>query len=416
MSMSPDDSRITREVDRQMALLSRGAVQIISEEELAKKLRRSLLSKKPLRVKLGVDPTAHDLHLGFTLPLSKLQLFSELGHRPVLIIGDATAMVGDPTGKNAARPKLDHDTVRDFAKSYLDQAGRVLDMDRVEVRWNSEWLTRLGFQELIALMSRSTVARMLERDDFSKRHREGVPIYIHEFLYPLLQGHDSVVVEADVELGGQDQLFNLLVGRDLQVQAGQEPQVCMMGPLLVGLDGHRKMSKSYGNYIGVNEAANEMFGKVMSLSDETMRTWFELLTCVPQEEIERLFEGDTHPRELKDRLAREIVTRFHGKEAAAAASEEFRRVFANKELPSDIPEAVVPEEALGAEGIRLTRLLTLLGLAPSNKEARRLVEQGGVRVDDDVIRDPASEITPQGGEVLRVGKKRFVKLVVNRMK
>ncbi len=416
MSKSADEPRVIEEVDRQLALLSRGAVQIISEEELTKKLRRSVATGKPLRVKLGVDPTAHDLHLGFTLPLSKLQLFSELGHQPVLIIGDATAMVGDPTGKNAARPKLDHDTVRDYAKSYLDQAGRVLDMDRVEVRWNSEWLTRLGFQELITLMSRSTVARMLERDDFSKRHREGVPIYIHEFLYPLLQGHDSVVVEADVELGGQDQLFNLLVGRDLQVQAGQEPQVCMMGPLLVGLDGKRKMSKSYGNTIGVNDVANEMFGKVMSLGDETMPTWFELLTSVSEEEMKSLFDGDTHPRELKDRLAREIVTRFHGEDAARAASEEFTRVFARKELPSEIPEAVVPEEAMGEEGIRLTRLLTVLGLAPSNKEARRLIEQGGVRIDDEVIRDPAAGIRPRGGEVLRVGKKRFAKLVVNRMK
>ncbi len=416
MSKSSEEKHVDREVERQLALLSRGAVQIISEEELVKKLRKSVVTRTPLRVKLGVDPTAHDLHLGFTLPLSKLQLFSDLGHQPVLIVGDATAMVGDPTGKNAARPKLDHDTVRDYAKSYLEQAGRVLDMDRVEVRWNSEWLTKLGFQELIALMSRSTVARMLERDDFSKRHREGVPIYIHEFLYPLLQGHDSVVVKADVELGGQDQLFNLLVGRDLQAQAGQEPQVCMMGPLLVGLDGHRKMSKSYGNYIGVLDPANDMFGKVMSLADETMRTWFELLTTVPEEEIETMFSGTTHPRELKDRLAREIVGRFHGKEAADAASAEFQRVFARKELPTEIPEAAVPVEAMGDDGIRLTRLLALLGLASSNKEARRLVEQGGVRFDDEVLRDPAVVVRPRGGEVLRVGKKRFVKLIVNRMK
>ena len=330
------DPEIEKEVARQVELLRRGTTQLVSTEELAQRIRESLLNDRPLRVKLGVDPTAHELHLGFTLPLSKLRVFQDLGHKAVMIIGDATAMVGDPTGRNKTRPQLTQEMVNDYASSYLEQAAKIIDLDATEIRRNSEWLHPMNFSDVVRLAAKATVAQMLVRDDFSKRHAEGSPIYLHEFLYPLMQGQDSVIVEADVELGGQDQLFNLMVGRDLQGQAGQKSQVCMMGPLLVGLDGTRKMSKSYGNTIGITDEPNDMFGKVMSLPDSLMADWFELTTDMPMDEIKSLLESGAHPREMKETLARHIVTRFHNEAAADAGSAHFKRVFSEKKTPEKI--------------------------------------------------------------------------------
>ncbi|MEE9392202.1 MAG: tyrosine--tRNA ligase [Planctomycetota bacterium] len=398
---------ILKEVDRQVLELSRATAQVVPENALRRRLAVSLRDNLPLRVKLGVDPTAHDLHLGFTVPLNKLRLFSDFGHTPVLIIGDATAMVGDPSGRNKARPTLTRELVDDFASSYLDQAAKVLDMSRVEVRRNSEWLHKLGFVGFIQLAAQATVAQILVREDFDKRFKENAPIYLHELIYPLMQGHDSVVVKADVELGGQDQLFNLLVGRDLQQADGQEPQICMMGHLLVGLDGSRKMSKSFDNYIGVTDEAKDMFGKIMSLPDEVMREWFEYATKMPLPEITSLFASNPHPRELKDRLARRIVERYHDAAAADAGAEHFRRVFSNKELPEDLPAIEIAKSELDDGKIWIAKLLVLAGFAKSNGEASRLVKQGGVKINRESATDPKAAIGISGGEILQVGKKRF---------
>ena len=405
------DPALRREVEAQMRELRRGAVQILSEAELAARIADSIRQSRPLRVKLGVDPTAHDLHLGFTLPLTKLRRFCDLGHLPVLIIGDATAMVGDPAGRNKGRPQLGRDEVEAYAASYLRQVEKILDLDKVEVRRNGEWLDSLGFQGFIKLASKSTVARMLERDDFAKRFAGGVPIHIHEFIYPLMQGYDSVVVRADVEIGGQDQLFNLLMGRDLQADAGQAPQICMMGPLLRGLDGEKKMSKSFGNAIGISESPTSMFGKVMSIPDEMMEEWYQLLTMAPLEEIDATLRSGRHPRELKDELARRIVARFHDAAAAHAASDEFRRVFSEKQLPDEIPEFAVAAADLEDGASWVVRLVVASGCAPSQAEARRLVRQGAVSLDGVVVTDEQARLAVTNGAVLKVGKRRFVRLV-----
>ena len=407
--MNPDPG-LEAEIDRQVALVTRGAAEVIGEDDLRAKLARSIRDGVPLRVKLGVDPTAHDLHLGFTLPLSRLRAFADLGHRPVLIIGDATAMVGDPTGRNKARPQLTKEMVDSYSSSYLDQAATVLDMDTVEIRRNSEWLHALGFQGLIGLAAKVTVAQILARDDFAKRYEAGTPIHLHELVYPVMQGHDSVVVEADVELGGHDQLFNLLVGRDLQRDAGQKEQVCILNPLLVGLDGTRKMSKSFGNYVGVREDPAEMFGKLMSIPDALMRDYFLHLTDLPVDQIDALFTPDAHPRELKDRLARMIVTRFVDAASAAEASERFRRVISNKEVPEDIQEVSIAD-ILEDGRVGLLSLIVHLGFAGSNGEARRLVKQGGVKLDGESLSDEKAVLAPVSGAVLKVGKRRFARLV-----
>ncbi len=401
------DSEIEGEANRQVELLRRGTTQLVSEAELKDRIIRSLITKRPLRVKLGVDPTAHELHLGFTLPLSKLRLFQDLGHKAVLIIGDATAMVGDPTGRNKTRPQLTQQMVDDFANSYLDQASKIIDMETTEVRKNSEWLHSMSFSDTIRLAAQSTVAQMLVRDDFSKRHTDGTPIYLHEFIYPLMQGRDSVIVEADVELGGQDQLFNLMVGRDLQGQADQSAQICMMGPLLVGLDGTRKMSKSYGNTIGITDDPIDMFGKVMSLPDDLMADWFELTTSLPMDEISTLLSSGAHPRELKETLARNIVTRFHDEAAADAGSAHFKRVFSDKQTPDEMPDIEIGPEELTDGTIWIVRLIVLAGFAASNGEARRFVKQGGVKLNDTAITSDADQLKPEDGWVLKVGKRRF---------
>jgi tyrosyl-tRNA synthetase len=406
---SPTDA----EVERQKQHILRGAVDVISEPELERKLARSIRENRPLRVKLGVDPTSSDLHLGFTVPLGKLRAFQELGHQAVLIIGDATAMVGDPTARNKARPRLGHGAVLEFARDYLEQARKVIDIDKAEIRHNSEWLHQLDFQGFIALASRATVAQMLERDDFSKRHQERLPIYIHEFLYPLLQGYDSVAVKADVELGGTDQLFNLLVGRDLQVQEGQEPQVCLTTPLLVGLDGQLKMSKSYGNAIGITEPSDSMFASVMRIDDALMRSWFVLLTTESQDDIDALLEGGANPRDIKLRLGHSLCARYHGEKAASAAQERWEKVVSRGEIPDDIGEISVPAASGGQDGWSVVDLLMLaFPSLKSRGEARRLMKGGGVTINAEKIEDPLATIQLQGGEVLRAGRKNISRLML----
>lgn len=397
--------------ERQLELLRRGAAEIITEEELLAKLREG----RPLRVKLGLDPTAPDIHIGFAVVLRKLRQFQDLGHEAILVIGDFTALIGDPTGKKQTRPMLTREEVERNAATYREQYSRILDPERTRVTFNSQWLGSLSFADVVRLCSKTTVARILERDDFTARWKEGSPIGLHELLYPLCQAYDSVALQADVELGGTDQKFNNLMGRDLQREFGQPPQVVLLTPLLPGLDGVEKMSKSLGNYIGINEPPQEMYGKVMSLPDPLMVTYFELCTEVPMEEVRAIEEGlqagRLHPRDVKRRLAREIVTVWHGPQAARAAEEEFDRVFTREELPSEIPEVYVRPQDLDPDGrVAIVRLLRLVRLVVSNSEARRLVAQGGVSVDGRRVSDPEERVEVRSGLVVRVGKRRFARV------
>ncbi|HXG61833.1 MAG TPA: tyrosine--tRNA ligase [Planctomycetota bacterium] len=386
----------------QLRDLLRGTVTVHTQEELLRKLERGT----PLRVKLGVDPTAPDIHLGHTVVLRKLRQFQDLGHQAVLIIGDFTALVGDPTGRSKTRPQLSPAEVEAHAKTYVEQVGRVLDASRLEVVRNSAWLKPLPFYELVKLASKMTVARFLERDDFSKRYREGVPIGLHEFLYLVMQAYDSVVVRADVELGGTDQLFNLMVGRDLMRDLGMEPQVAMTTPILTGTDGRERMSKSLGNYIGVAMEPFEMYSRVMSIPDAAMKEWYTLLTSLPVDEIDRMCDpAKTHPKSAKDRLGREITAAYHGRDQADAAAAEWDKVVARKETPTEVPRLEVPAEAGVVDLLMLTRI------PPSKSEARRLVEQGGVEVDGVRVTDPKAVLKVKEGALLRVGKKnRYFKL------
>jgi tyrosyl-tRNA synthetase len=397
------DGALAAKVAEEKQKLLRGVVSLISETEFETKLARSISTGKPLRVKLGVDPTSSLLHLGFTVVLNKLRAFQDCGHVAVLIIGDVTALVGDPSGRNTTRPRLTPEEVDRNAATYLEQAGLVLDLPRVEVRRNSEWLGQRGVHPLIDLLSKTTVARMLERDDFKIRFENQTPIFLHELLYPLLQGRDSVEVQADVELGGTDQLFNLLVGRDLQADAGQEPQVCMTMPILPGLDGVRKMSKSYGNTIALRENPDDMFGKVMSVPDALLKDYFTLTTSVPESEIASLLAG--HPRDAKVALGRALVARYHGEEAGAAAADRFRKVFSEKQVPEAMPDLAIAEEELA-----IIDLVVKAGFAKSRGEARRLVEQGGVTIDGGKVTDIGAKVKITGGAVLRVGKLGFARL------
>jgi tyrosyl-tRNA synthetase len=401
------------EATRQLDLLRRGAVQIYTEEELFAKLARAAAEKRPLRVKLGMDPTAPDIHLGHTVVMGKMRQFQDLGHKAVLIIGDYTTRVGDPTGANHTRPILSDDAIKANAATYFDQAGRVLDLSpaKIEMRYNSEWLAHLTFADVLRLAAQMTVARMLERDTFEIRYKAGDPIGVHEFLYPLMQAYDSVVIEADVELGGTDQTFNCLAGRDLMRDAGREPQVVLTMPLLVGLDGADKMSKSKGNYVAVTDPPGEMLGKIMSLPDGLMENYFTLLTAVPMDEVRRTLKA-THPREAKERLAKSIVTRYYGAGAAEAAAKEFRRIFSEKEQPTDIPETPVPAAELGDGKIGLAHLIVVAGFAASHSEAMRLITQGAVRIDDAVQSDPKATVAVAAGSVLRVGKRRWGRLKI----
>jgi len=404
-----------REVQRQLAVIRRGTAEIIPEEELVAKLQRSLRTETPLKVKLGLDPTAPDIHLGHTVVLHKLRQFQDLGHRVIIIIGDFTGRIGDPTGRSETRRQLSEEEIQANAQTYREQIFKILKPERTEVTFNSRWLASLTFKEVIELASKYTVARMLEREDFARRFREGQPIGIHEFFYPLMQGYDSVALAADIEIGGTDQKFNLLMGRVLQREYGQEPQVALMLPILEGLDGVQKMSKSLGNYIGISEPPREMYGKTMSLPDELILRYFELVTTISLEELEslrrQLAEGSLHPRDAKMRLAREIVGFYHGPEAAQGAEEEFRRVFQQRELPQEMPEVrISPDEGDGSK-IWLPRLMVLAGLAPSTSEARRLILQGGVRLNDRKVEDVNLEVELSSELILQVGRRRFVRVI-----
>ena len=404
------------ELIRQLETIRRGIAELVPENELIAKLKKSINRKKPLNIKLGLDPTAPDIHLGHTVVLQKLRQFQEMGHNIIIILGDYTARIGDPTGKSETRKQLSEQDVRSNAQTYQDQIFKILDKSKTKVVFNSEWLAPLTFADVIGLAAKYTVARMLERDDFNKRFNSEQPISIHEFFYPLMQGYDSVALEADVELGGTDQKFNLLMGRHLQKEYGQEPQVALMMPILEGLDGVQKMSKSLGNYIGITELPREMYGKTMSIADELMIRYFELVTPVEIEEIVRirkgLEDGSLHPRDVKMRLAREIVTIYHGSEAAIMAEAEFKNIFQKKELPDEVPEYVLDRNELEDGVIWLPKLLTLAGLVSGTSEGKRMVKQGAVRIDDERINDPDLKIMPKDGSIIKAGKRKFAKLMI----
>ena len=388
----------------------RGTAEILVEDELRARLQESERTGTPLRVKAGFDPTAPDLHLGHTVLLNKMRHFQELGHQVMFLIGDFTGMIGDPSGKNATRPPLTREAVLENARTYQEQVFKILDPEKTEICFNSQWMNEVGAADMIRLASHWTVARMLERDDFAKRYAAQQPIAVHEFLYPLCQGYDSVCMRADVELGGTDQKFNLLVGRELQKHYGQRPQNVVMVPLLEGLDGVNKMSKSLGNYIGINEAPRDIFGKTMSVSDELMWRYFELLSFRSSAEIEALraqVEAGGNPRDVKVLLAREFVARFHGEAAAEDAAAEFAARFRQGVLPEDMPEVQV---ALPAEGLLLTQVLKQAGLTGSTGEAMRMIEQGAVRVEGERVEDKALRLTGAQTLVMQVGKRRFARV------
>lgn len=415
---TPSEPR-TIDIDAQMALLSRGTSDIIPREELRKKLLAAAKDGRQLQIKLGLDPTAPDIHLGFAVVLRKLRQFQDLGHQVVIIIGDYTALIGDPSGRSATRPMLSAEEIAANGRTYVDQLARILDRDKMQVRFNSEWLGKLSFADLVGLASRMTVAQVLQREDFANRYREGQPISLHELLYPLAQGYDSVAIRADVEMGGQDQTFNNLAGRHLQEQMGQEPQVVLLMPLLVGLDGQKKMSKSLGNYVGITESPDAMFGKLMSLSDELMPMYYELCTDVAMTEVGALTDSNqTHPREAKKRLAREITSLYHSPEAAQGADDTFEAIHGKAKsadaVPDDILDVAVPNEiADESGGVRLAALVTLAApdLAPTGGQAKRLVQQGGVSIDGAKVENPAQLIVVQAGMIVKVGKSHFARLI-----
>jgi tyrosyl-tRNA synthetase len=402
-----------RPVDEQMEILTRGAVDRVTEEELRGKLERSRASGRPLTVKVGFDPTAPDIHLGHAVLLRKMRHFQDLAHRVVFVIGDFTGMIGDPTGRTKTRPTLTREEIEDNAATYRRQCFKILHPERTEIRFNSEWLEQLGSVGLVRLAGRYNVARMLERNDFKERFQAGRSIAIDEFLYPLAQAYDSVALEADVELGGTDQLFNLNVGRDIMPHYGLEPQVLLTTPLLEGIDGKEKMSKSLGNYVGVEEAPRESYGKLMSISDDMMWRYYELCTDVSREGIAEMqalvARGELHPKKAKEGLAIRVISDFHGEQAALETRQEFERVHTEKGLPDDIPEHRYPA---GDGKVYLPALLTALGLASSRGEVDRLLKQGGIRIDDERPAAGVREIAVRSGEqrVIRVGKRRFVRV------
>ncbi|MEA2552868.1 MAG: tyrosyl-tRNA synthetase [Fimbriimonadaceae bacterium] len=398
-------------IDEQLATLRRGTSEIISEADLAEKLK----SGKPLRVKLGVDPTVGSVTLGWAVVLRKLRDFQKLGHTAVLIIGDFTAMIGDPSGKSKTRPQLTRQQVEENVTEVSKQIYKILDPDLTEIRYNKDWLGPMTFEDVIRLTSRYTVARILERDDFTKRLKEERPVAMHEILYPLCQGYDSVAVESDVELGGNDQKFNNLVGRNLMAQYGMQPQVVILSPLLIGTDGKEKMSQSLGNYVGISEAPNDMYGKTMSIPDELMENWFELCTDVPLDEVKTLVasakSGDVNPRDIKRRLAKEIVALYHGPQAPQEADDYFIQTFSQRMQPVDAEEAPIPAEALQDGHVNLPAAITVLGFAKSNGQAKDLIKAGAVSLDGEKVSElrlPEAEVR---GKVLKVGKHHFRRLI-----
>lgn len=401
-----------KSVKEQLSIIKRGTVEIVPEDELKEKLRQSIKEEKPLKIKLGVDPTRPDLHLGHSVILRKLRQFQDLGHEAILIIGGFTARIGDPTGQNKTRPPLTEEEVGENAETYIQQAKKILDESKTTIVNNYDWLGSMSFMDVVRLSSNLTVARMIERDDFSKRYKNNEAISLHEFLYPLAQGQDSVFLKSDVELGGTDQKFNLLVGRELQKSDGQDPQVCLMMPLLVGTDGTMKMSKSYDNYIGIDEPANDMYGKALSIPDELIYPYFELVTDVPIDSLPEIKEkAEKDPRNTKHDLAFTITRMYHGEEAAKDAREHFEKTVIKKDIPDDAPELTF---AAGSEH-RLLDIIGDAGLTSSNGETKRMMKQGGVSLNDEKIKDPGFSITFEAGDEydLKVGKRKFARLSVN---
>ncbi len=399
--------------EEQLHIIKSGAAQIVPESALLEKLKRG----KPLNIKLGVDPTAPDIHLGHAVPLRKLRQFQDLGHQVTLIIGDGTAMIGDPSGRNSTRPQLTHAQIMENAQTYVEQAFKVLDPEKTTLRYNSEWIFALNMEGLLKLTSNFTVARILERDDFHNRYTSNLPISLHEFLYPVMQAYDSVVIESDVELGGTDQLFNLLAGRELMEKMGMEPQVCLTLPLLEGTDGVKKMSKSYGNYVGVNDEPADMFGKIMSIPDEIMVKYYRLASTVAVDEIDAIEKGlaadELHPNKVKRALARNIVAAYHSAEAAEAAEAQFDLVFKQHAVPDDIAEYAADLTPNDEGLVYVAKLLADAGLAQSAGEARRLIDGGGVKVNGEALTPKSYNVDPAllAGAVIQVGKRKFVKLV-----
>ena len=399
--------------EEQLHVIASGAAQIVPESALLEKLKRGT----PLNIKLGVDPTAPDIHLGHAVPLRKLRQFQDLGHGVTLIIGDGTALIGDPSGRNSTRPQLTREQIKANAQTYVDQAFKILDPEKTTLRYNSEWILSLGMEELLKLTANFTVARILERDDFHNRYTTNLPIALHEFLYPVMQAYDSVVIKADVELGGTDQLFNLLAGRELMEKMGMEPQVALTLPLLEGTDGVQKMSKSYGNYIGLTDEPNDMFGKVMSVPDELMVKYFRLASTLPVAEIDEIERGlaanELHPNKVKRSLARNIVAAYHGAEASQAAEEQFDRVFKQHEMPTDIPEYRADLTPNDEGKVYLAKLLADAGLASSTGEARRLIDGGGVKVNGEPLAPKTYNVDPTTltDATIQVGRRKFIKLI-----
>lgn len=399
--------------EEQFHIIQSGTAQIVPEKALMDKLKRG----KPLNIKLGVDPTAPDIHLGHAVPLRKLRQFQDLGHQVTLIIGDGTALIGDPSGRNSTRPQLTREQIKENAQTYVDQAFKVLDPEKTTLRYNSEWILSLGMEDLLKIASNFTVARILERDDFHNRYTSELPISLHEFLYPIMQAYDSVVIKADVELGGTDQLFNLLAGRELMEKMGMEPQVCLTLPLLEGTDGVKKMSKSYGNYIGLTDAPNDMFGKVMSIPDELMVKYYRLASTVPVDQIDAIEKGlaadEIHPNRCKRDLAQNIVAAYYDEEAAKEAEAAFDRQFKQHEVPEDIPEFAADLTPNEEGTVYLAKLIADSGLTKSTGDARRMIDQGGVKINGKAVAAKAYNVAPESlsGAVIQVGKRKFVRLV-----
>ena len=401
---------IKNEVERQYNILKRGCEEIINEVEFKQKLEKSIKNNKPLKIKLGIDPTGSDLHIGHAVPLRKLKQFQDLGHTVQFLIGTFTARIGDPTGKSETRKMLSNDAVQENIKTYIDQLGIILDLEKTEIKYNGDWLEKLSLEEVLNLLSQFTVSQMVSREDFSKRLAENKPVSLIEFMYPIMQGYDSVALECDVELGATEQKFNILRGRDLQKAYGQEQQICLLMPILEGLDGVEKMSKSLNNYIGITEAPNDMFGKVMSISDELMFRYYEIITEIPLEEIEKMKMditiGVLHPMEAKKNLGKELVTIYHGAEEGIKAKEWFENVFSKKNLDVDLPEV----EIAGKEEGIIELLVSTLKFANTTSEARRLIEQGGFKINDEAIKDVKSSVKLESGMIIRAGKKKIIKV------
>ncbi len=401
---------IKQEVERQFNILSRGCEEIINEEEFKKKLEKSVVTKTPLKVKLGIDPSGTELHLGHAVPLRKLKQFQELGHQVYFLIGTFTGRIGDPTGKSETRKMLSEEQVMENIKTYLDQVALILDLDKINVVYNADWLEKLTLTDVLKLLSMFTVSQMISREDFAKRLSENKPVSLIEFMYPILQGYDSVELYADVELGATEQKFNLLRGRDLQKNFGQEQQICMIMPILEGLDGVEKMSKSLNNYIGVKDVPNDMFGKIMSISDELMYNYYKMITEIPLEEIERIKEdienGVLHPMEAKKQLGMEVVKIYHGKDASSEAREWFENVFSKKNLDVDLPEVQLEYKEIGI----IDLLVKETELVKTTSEARRLVEQGGFKINDEPVKDIRAVVNIESGMIIRAGKKKIVKV------